>query len=74
MGYDPRTPARERTPFGNFQLRPTHLQTKVTRVPYADEHTDPGLLAAARQTVASRARDAADAALIMDALGLTADG
>jgi hypothetical protein len=70
--FDPQRPARERTPFGNFQLRPSHLTTKAVRVPYANEGTGPSPQerAAARLAVCARSEDAADARHLLDALGL----
>ena len=67
MTYNPRTPARELTPFGNFELHPTHLRTG-TVTPLATS-TEAEVAAAAR-LVTRRVEDPADRSLILDALGL----
>ena len=69
--YDPRKPARERTPFGNFQLHQSHLKTGTIRVPYAEEKpVAADVRRAAALTVCDRAVDVAEAAKLLDLLGL----
>lgn len=70
MTYDPKRPARERTPFGNFELRRSHLITGKIQVPYA-----PALSItttshrAAALAICERATNAADARAMLQMLG-----
>lgn len=78
MTYDPGTPAREKTAFGNFELRRTHLKTGVKKVALLATRgtptTDP--VTAAQRTIAARAvggsfeQECADTAALLDLLGI----
>ena len=65
-----RPPAREVTPFGNFELHPTHLKTGVVKVAHQSFPTTPEQKHAASITVCARATDAAEARVLLDMLGL----
>jgi hypothetical protein len=71
MTFDPQTSARAKTPFGDFEMNPTHLRTGVTKIGYAEETVDPGIAWAAALKVCGEALDVDDARLLLDALGLT---
>lgn len=70
--FNPQLPARERTPFGAFQLRSTHLITGTTALSPLNplRHLDPHVVRAAAVTVCDRSSDAAAARLLLDMLGL----
>lgn len=85
MTYDPSVPARERTPYGNFQLRPTHLKTGTVVCSYADPEelvlsTNPDPEVArreaarikrdAQEVVAGRVLDTTVTAELLDYLGI----
>lgn len=40
MAYDPEKSAREKTPYGNFQLKPTHLKTAPVVFPFTPVKID----------------------------------
>ena len=67
MTYDPRVPARERTPFGAFQLHPSHLITG----PQPDARAvDAGVARSAALTVCDQTQDLDAAKSVLDMLGL----
>ncbi len=63
------TPAREKTPWGEFQLKPTHLKTGTVSYKPPGEQ-DPAVQRAAALTCARNSRDRDDLLLLLDALGL----
>lgn len=72
--YDPQLPAREITPFGDFQLRPSHLRTAPHRMPYVDDREQrrrmDGVAREAGLRIAGMARDVDDARDLLEAVGL----
>lgn len=70
MTYDPQRPARERTPFGNFELRRSHLKTPTTRVAFPDEQVTAEQQHAAALTVAEQVPKA-EVVHVLDLLGIT---
>ncbi len=73
MTYDPNVPARERTPYGNFQLHPTHLKTGTVVCRYSDPEEltlDEVTLLNARLVTAGHALNVNDAVLLFDYLGI----
>lgn len=77
MTWDPQVPARERTAFGNFQMKGSHLKTGLTRVPFKDEYLSEKerkrqewLRHQAALTVCDRAGDSGAARPLLEALGL----
>ena len=76
MTFDPRTPARAKTPFGSFSLRPSHLKTGAgLDGPLSMESLRPASAEEARAAalvVCDRAQTPDDAALLLAMLGLDA--
>ena len=73
MSYDPQVSAREKTPFGAFELKASHLKTRSTKVSYATPmHLDRELArAAAIAVICNVERDEVETMLEM--LGLIED-
>jgi hypothetical protein len=82
--FDTQSSAREKTPFGDFELHKTHLTTGVTRIGYQEETIDAGIAWQAALKVCSESEDpqgrdwrtdpapyVEDARLLLDMLGLT---
>ena len=67
-----RPPAREVTPWGQFELRRSHLVTERpgARFRAVERDVDPLTARAAALTVCGLAADAADARPVLEALGL----
>lgn len=78
MSQDPRTyvPARERSPFGQFELHHTHLTTRIPGEQFRGEYLSttpvvtPDVARSAALTVAGHAIDAEDARDLLAVLGL----
>jgi hypothetical protein len=68
--FDTQASAREKTPFGDFELRPTHLRTGVVRIGYEEATVEEGVALKAALKVCADALDVEDARLLLDMLGL----
>jgi hypothetical protein len=72
--YNPRVPARALTPFGEFQLKPSHLLTGPGVASPLPSWAAPGpeQVHAARLQACAHATDLQDARDLLDALGIGA--
>lgn len=78
MTQDPRTyvPARERSPFGQFELHPTHLKTRIPGAQFRGTYVSvvpnvgPEEARSAALTACEHSRSVADAADLLAVLGL----
>lgn len=69
--FDTQSSARSKTPFGDFELHPTHLRTGVTRIGYQQEQVDADIARRAAVKVCSEAKDVDEARMLLDMLGLS---
>ena len=71
MTYNPRVPARERTPFGSFELHPSHLITGRSGLAHEPAGPQPAdVVRSAALTVCDQVGTAVEAAPLLDMLGL----
>lgn len=78
VAQDPRTyvPARERSPFGQFELHRSHLTTRIPGAQFRGTYVstapkvEPDVARAAALTVTANARDVEDARDLLTVLGL----
>lgn len=70
MAYDPHLSARAKTPWGSFELKPSHLKTGSLHVPPPVEPLPEETLTAARLVVCDMSVDTDDARDLLTVLGL----